>query len=170
MSSVKFSFSRKMSIAAASVVACTLSLGAVPGTSQSAVAAVPANQAARSAVALAVNSAGGYAFYRGQGDAVYLRTVRNGIWSAQAGLGGRIIGAPSAAVAGNSTVAVGARGTDNALWVRTLSNGTWGPWRSWGGSMSTSPALAGASDGSIYAVIRGSDGSVLAAVRTSGVP
>ena len=158
-----------MRIAAVAVVAGAFGLGMVPGTSQPAQAAVPANQAARSAVALAVNSAGGgYAFYRGQGDAVYLRTVRNGAWSAQTSLGGTIIGAPSAAVAGNSTVVVGARGTDNALWVRTLSSGTWGPWRSWGGSMSASPALAGASDGSIYAVIRGSDGSVLAAIRTPG--
>jgi peptidoglycan/xylan/chitin deacetylase (PgdA/CDA1 family) len=151
------------------MVAGALWLGAVPGTSQPAVAAVPANQAARSALALAVNSAGdGYGFYRGQGDAVYLRTVRNGVWSAQAGLGGTIIGAPSATITGTSTVLVGARGTDNALWVRTLSNGTWGPWQRWGGSMSASPALAGASDGSIYAVSRGSDGSVLAAVRTPG--
>ena len=170
MSSVQSSFSRsrKMGIAAACVAAGAFGLGAMPGTSQ-ALASVPASQAARSAVALAVDPAGsGYAFYRGQGDAVYLRTVRNGTWSAQAGLGGTIIGAPSAAVAGNSTVVVGARGTDNALWVRTLSNGTWSGWRSWGGSMSASPALAGASDGSIYAVIRGPDGSLLAAVMAPG--
>lgn len=171
MSSVQSSFSRsrKMGIAAACVAAGAFGLGVMPGTSRPALASVPANQAARSAVALAVDPAGsGYAFYRGQGDAVYLRTVRNGTWSAQAGLGGTIIGAPSAAVAGNSTMMVGARGTDNALWVRTLSNGIWGPWQSWGGSMSASPALAGASDGRIYAVIRGPDGSVLAAARAPG--
>jgi len=164
-----FSRSRKIGIAAVCAAAGAFGLGVLPGTSQPALAAFPANQAARSAVALAVDSAGsGYAFYRGQGDAVYLRTVRNGTWSAQTSLGGAITGAPSAAVAGNSTVLVGARGTDNALWVRTLSNGTWGPWRTWGGSMSASPALAGASDGSVYAVSRGSDGSVLAAARTPG--
>ena len=171
MSSMQYSFSRfrKISIAAACVAVGAFGLGVMPGISQPALAAVPANQAARSAVALAAGPAGGgYAFYRGQGDAVYLRTVRNGTWSAQAGLGGTIIGAPSATVAGNSTVVVGARGTDNALWTRTLSNGTWGPWRSWGGSMSASPALAGASDGSIYAVIRGADGSLLAAAMAPG--
>ncbi len=169
MSSTQLSFSRKLGIAATCVAAGALGLGVVPGTSQAAPTAVPANQAARSAVALAVNLAGsGYAFYRGQGDAVYLRTVRNGAWSAQAGLGGTIIGAPSGTVAGNSTVVVGARGTDNALWVRTLSNGTWSAWRSWGGSMSASPALAGASDGSVYAVIRGADGSLLAARGAPG--
>jgi len=164
VSSVQSSFSRKMSIAAASVAIGVFGLGVTPGTGRAALGAVPANQAARSAVALAVGPAGGgYAFYRGQDDAVYLRTVRNGAWSAQAGLGGKIIGAPSATITGNSTVVVGARGTDNALWTRTLSNGTWSGWRNWGGSMSASPALAGASDGSLYAVIRGPDGSLLAA-------
>ena len=65
-------------------------------------------------------------------------------WSAQAGIGGAIIGAPAAAaVVVGSAVVVGARGTDNALWVRTLSNGTWGPWRSWGGNLSASPAITG---------------------------
>jgi hypothetical protein len=60
-----------------------------------------ANQAARSAVALAIDPAGtGYAFYRGQDDAVYLRTVRNGTWSAQTSLGGTIIGTPAAAITG----------------------------------------------------------------------
>ena len=171
MSSIQSAFSRfrKIGIAAACVAVAAFGLGVMPGISRPALAAVPANQAARSAMALAVDPAGsGYAFYRGQGDAVYLRTVRNGTWSAQAGLGGTIIGAPSAAVAGNSTVVVGARGTDNALWTRTLSNGTWSAWRSWGSSMSASPALAGASDGSIYAVIRGSDGSLLAAAMAPG--
>jgi peptidoglycan/xylan/chitin deacetylase (PgdA/CDA1 family) len=161
--------SRKRSIAAASVAVAAFGPGLLPGTGQAAPAAVPANQAARSAVALAVDPPGtGYAFYRGQGDAVYLRTVRNGTWSSQTSLGGTIIGAPSATVVGNSTVAVGARGTDNALWVRTLRNGSWGPWQKWGGSLSASPALAGVSDGSIYAAVRSPDGSVLAALRTPG--
>lgn len=165
MSSIQLPFSRKARIAAACVAAGAFGFGVVPGASRAALAAVPANQAAWSALALAVTPTGsGYAFYRGQDDGVYLRTVRNGTWSAQAGLGGTIIGAPSATVAGNSAVAIGARGTDNALWVRTLSNGTWGSWQRWGGSMSASPALAGASDGSTYAVVRGSDGSLLAAV------
>jgi peptidoglycan/xylan/chitin deacetylase (PgdA/CDA1 family) len=169
MSSIKSSFPRKMSIAAASVAIGAFGLGVMPGTTQPALAAVPANQAARSAVALAVDPAGtGYAFYRGQDDAVYLRTVRNGTWSAQASLGGRIIGAPSATVAGSSTVVVGARGTDNALWVRTLSNGAWGPWRSWGGRMSASPALAAAGDGGIYAFSRGSSGSMQTATMAPG--
>jgi peptidoglycan/xylan/chitin deacetylase (PgdA/CDA1 family) len=158
-----------MSIAAVSVAVGAFGLGVLPDTGPAALAAVPANQAARSAMALAVNSAGsGYAFYRGQGDAVYLRTVRSGTWSAQTSLGGTIIGTPSATVGGSSTIVVGARGTDNALWVRTLSNGTWSPWRSWGGSLSASPALAGVSDGSVYAAVRGPDGSVLAAARTPG--
>jgi hypothetical protein len=55
-----------------------------------AVEAVPANQAATSAVALAAES-GGFddAFYRGQDGAVYQRTFRDGVWSAQtASVGG----------------------------------------------------------------------------------
>ena len=120
---------------------------------------------------LAVDAAGtGYASYRGQDDAVYLRTVRNGSWSAQTRLGGTIIGAPAATApaatapaataAGGSTVVVAARGTDNALWVRTLSNGAWGPWRGWGGTMSASPAIAGASTGRIDAFSRGPNGAL----------
>jgi peptidoglycan/xylan/chitin deacetylase (PgdA/CDA1 family) len=158
-----------MSILAACAAAGAFGVGVTPAATQAARASVAANQAPRSAVALATDSAGtGYAFYRGQGDAVYLRTVRNGTWSAQASLGGTIIGAPAAAVAGSSTVVVGARGTDNALWVRALSNGAWGPWRNWGGSMSASPALAGASEGSVYAVNRGPAGALWAAAVAPG--
>jgi hypothetical protein len=98
---------------------------------------------------------------------VYPWTVRDGTWSAQISLGGTIIGAPSAAIAG-SAVVVGARGTDNAPWVRTLSNGTWGPWRSWGGTMSASSAIAGASDGHVYAFSRGPAGSLWTATMAPG--
>ena len=103
---------------------------------------------------------------------MYLRTVRNGTWSAQAGIGGTIIGAPApapaAAVAGGSAVVVGARGTDNALWVRTLSNGTWGPWRSWGGNLSASPAITGAADGRVEAFSRGPGGALWARSMSPG--
>ena len=155
---------RMASLAAACLAAATFGTGAVPAAAQppghAALAAVSASQAARSAVALAVDSAGtGYAFYRGQDDAVYLRTVRNGSWSAQTSLGGTIIGAPAASVAGPA-VLVAARGTDNALWVRTLSNGAWGPWRSWGGTMSASPAIVGLDHGRIEAFSRGPNGAL----------
>ena len=168
MTSVQSSSFRKMRILAACVAAGAFGAGVMPAATQTALAAVAANQPARSAVALAIDPAGtSYAFYRGQDDAVYLRTVRNGTWSAPASLGGTIVGAPSAAMAGPAVV-VGARGTDNALWVRTLSSGTWGPWRSWGGTMSASPAIAGASDGRVYAVSRGPAGSLWTATMASG--
>jgi hypothetical protein len=97
MSSVKFSSLRKMSILVACMAAGALGVGVMPAVTQTARAAVPASQPPRSAVALAIDSGGtGYALFRGQGDAVYLRTVRNGAWSAQASLGGTIIGAPAA--------------------------------------------------------------------------
>src|SRR5450755_736211 len=153
-------------LAVACLVAAALGAVAIPaaaqGSGRAALAAVSANpaQAARSAVALAVDPAGtGYAFYRGQADAVYVRTVRSGSWSAQTNLGGTIIGAPAATVAG-SAVLVAARGTDNALWVRTLTNGTWSPWRSWGGTMSASPAIAGASTGRVDAFGRAPRGGL----------
>ena len=168
MSSVQSSSFRKLSIFTACLAAGAFGVGVLPAATQTARAAVAADQAARSTVALAIDSAGtGYAFYRGQDDAVYLRTVRNGAWSVQASLGGTIIGAPAVAIAG-STVVVGARGTDSALWVRTLSNGTWGAWRSWGGTMSASPAMAGASDGRVYAFSRGPAGSLWTAVMAPG--
>ena len=171
MSSLQISSLRRASVLAACVATGALGIGVLPAAG-TALAAVAQNQAPRSAVALATDPAGtGYAFFRGQGDALYLRTVRNGTWSGQTSLGGTIVGAPAAAFAtmiGTPTVVVGARGTDNALWVRTLRNGTWSGWRSWGGSMSASPALAGASDGSIYAAVRGPDGSLLAAAMEPG--
>lgn len=169
MSSLQLASFRKTGALAACAAAGTFGLGVLPAASGTALAAVAANQAPRSAVALAIDSAGtGYALFRGQGDAVYLRTVRNGSWAGQTSLGGAIIGAPAAAIAGNSTVVVGARGTDSALWVRTLSKGTWSPWRSWGGHMSASPALAGASDGRVYAFSRGLAGSLQTATMAPG--
>ena len=168
MSSLQFSSLRKTSILAACVAAGAFGIGVMPAA-RTAQAAVTPNQAPRSAVALAIDPAGtGYGFFRGQGDALYLRTVRNGTWSGQTSLGGTIIGAPAAAIAGDSTVVVGARGTDSALWVRTLSNGSWSPWRSWGGRMSASPALAGASDGRVYAFSRGPSGSLQTATMAPG--
>ena len=70
-----------------------------------AVEAVPANQAATSAVALAAEP-GGFddAFYRGQDGAVYQRTFRDGVWSAQTSIGGKIVGVPAAALARTTLV------------------------------------------------------------------
>ncbi len=164
MNGARRSSFRMACLAAAGLATVTFGAGAVTAVAResgrAAVAAVAANQPPRSATALAVDAAGvGYVFYRGQDDAVYLRTVRNGSWSAQTSLGGTIIGSPAAAVAGPGVV-VAARGTDNALWVRTLSNGVWGAWRSWGGTMSASPAVAGASDGRTDAFSRGPNGAL----------
>ena len=79
MSSVQPSSFRKMRILAACVVAGACGAGVMPAATQTALAAVAANQAPRSAVTLAIDPAGtGYAFYRGQDNAVYLRTVRDG--------------------------------------------------------------------------------------------
>jgi hypothetical protein len=105
-----------------------LALSAAPsGVSASrplAVQAVAANQAATSAVALVADPGGfDHAFYRGQDGAVYQRTLRDGVWSAETSIGGRIVGAPSAALAQSSLVAA-ARGTDAALWLNINRNGT----------------------------------------------
>jgi len=76
MSSLQSSSYRKTSILAACVVAGAFGVGVMPAASGTALAAVTPNQAARSAVALAIDPAGtGYAFFRGGDDAVYLRTV-----------------------------------------------------------------------------------------------
>jgi len=151
--------------ATACLAAGALAAGSVTAAAQQSSAraapAVAANQAATSSVALAVDSADtAFGLYRGQDDAVYMRTFRDGAWSAQTSIGGKIIGSPAVTIAGASTVVVAARGTDNALWVRMMSNGTWGPWRSWGGSMSASPAIAGASNGRVDAFNRGPAGAL----------
>jgi peptidoglycan/xylan/chitin deacetylase (PgdA/CDA1 family) len=121
------------------------------------VQAVPANQAATSAVALAADPAGfDHAFYRGEDGAVYQRTFRDGVWSAQTSIGGKIVGAPAAALAG-TTLVVAVRGTDGALWLRMNNAGTWGPWRSLGGVLSAAPAVVGDLAGRTDVFVRGSD-------------
>ncbi|MGE5292418.1 MAG: polysaccharide deacetylase family protein [Micromonosporaceae bacterium] len=159
-------FLRKTCVTVACLTTALFGLAALPAAarqaSQAAVAAVPANQAAKAAVALAFDANGnGFAFYRGESDAVYMRTFfGDQPWSGQAGIGGTIVGAPAAAVARTSTLLVAARGSDNALWVRARTNGTWGSWASWGGNLSASPAIIGASDGRIDVYARGTDNAL----------
>jgi peptidoglycan/xylan/chitin deacetylase (PgdA/CDA1 family) len=146
-------------IASLSLLALALSI--IPngrsGATPSAARAVPANQATTSAVALAADPTGfDYGFYRGEDGAVYQRTFRDGVWSAQSSIGGRIVGAPSATLAG-TTLVVAARGTDGAVWLRMSHSGTWGPWQSAGGVLSAAPAVAASPDGRIDVFARGSD-------------
>jgi peptidoglycan/xylan/chitin deacetylase (PgdA/CDA1 family) len=130
------------------------------GAERSAAQAAPANQASTSAVALAADPSGlDHAFYRGQDGAVYGRTFRDGAWSAESSIGGRIVGAPSATLA-QTTLVVGARGTDGGLWLNLNSNGTWGGWQSVGGVLSAAPAVVGGADGRIDVFVRGTDDSL----------
>jgi peptidoglycan/xylan/chitin deacetylase (PgdA/CDA1 family) len=130
------------------------------GAEPSAAQVAPAEQAATSAVALAADPSGlSHAFYRGQDGAVYGRTFRDGAWSGESSIGGRIVGAPSAALA-QTTLVVGARGTDGALWLNINSNGTWGGWQSVGGVLSAAPAVVGGGDGRIDVFVRGTDDSL----------
>jgi peptidoglycan/xylan/chitin deacetylase (PgdA/CDA1 family) len=165
---------RTAGIAAACAAVGVAGLSAAPAaarqSSPAAAAAVAANQAARSAVAMVTDASGnGFAFYRGQGDAVYMRTISGGGWSQQSSIGGVIVGAPAAAITRNGVI-VAARGTDGALWLREMSQGTWGPWRSWGGALSTSPAITGASDSRIDVFARGTDGVLWTRTRPGGKP
>jgi hypothetical protein len=174
---LKWRFSPHQLRKALAVTACTAAaltgLAAAPGAAAQApgaAAAVPPAQAPRSAVALAFDPAGtGFAFYRGVDKAVYMRTFRGTrpTWSAQSRLGGGIVGAPAAAVAG-TTVIVAARGTDNALWLRMRHNGTWGRWTSWGGGLTSSPAISGTRGGRIDVFVRGTDGAVWTRVLPAG--
>ncbi|HEX6568012.1 MAG TPA: polysaccharide deacetylase family protein [Acidimicrobiales bacterium] len=137
-----------------------VTLATVPGPSgaepSAAAQAPPANQAPTSAVALAADPTGfDYAFYRGQDGGVYQRSVRDGVWSAQTSLGGKIVGAPSAALA-RTTLVLAVRGTDGALWLRTAQQGSWGGWQKLGGVLSAAPAVVGHADGRIDVFVRGS--------------
>ena len=140
--------------------ATIMGLAAVPAaaTRSAAAGAVPPNQAPRSAVAVAFDSTGsGFAFYRGQDHAIYMRSLFGArAWSAQTRVGGYIRGAPSAAVA-RTTLVVAGRGTDNTLRLRMMHNGVWSHWSNWGGTLSASPAITGTSSGRIDAFIRGAD-------------
>ena len=140
-----------------------------PSTAQaSAAQAAPANQAATSAVALAADPGGlVHAFYRGQDGAVYRRELRDGAWSAQTSIGGRIVGAPSAALA-RTTLVVAARGTDSALWLRMRSGSSWGPWQRLGGVLSAAPAVVGHPDGRIDVFVRGSADNLWTRTRPAG--
>src|SRR5579875_2761002 len=88
---------RKVLAKGAGLGLAMLAIPAVPAVTgrARAAAAQPTDpdQAARSAVALAADPGGSdAALYRGQGDAVYLRWMRQGTWSAQSSLGGVIVG------------------------------------------------------------------------------
>jgi len=164
---------RRVLIAFACTAAVT-GLTAIPAAASPATAGAPAaappNQAPRSAVALAFDSTGsGFAFYRGQDNAVYMRTFRGNTWSAQRRIGGAIVGAPAAAVA-RTTVVVAARGTHNTLRLRMMHNGTWGQWTSWGGTLSASPAITGGRDGRIDAFVRGADNALWTRTLRPGHP
>jgi peptidoglycan/xylan/chitin deacetylase (PgdA/CDA1 family) len=126
-------------------------------TSPAAAQAVGPDQAPTSAVAVAQDPGGfAHAFYRGQDTSVLARTVRDGVWSEPTSVGGWIIGAPSAGLAG-STLVVAGRGVDSALWVRMNRNGTWSDWQTLGGILSAAPAVAARPDGGIDAFVRGRD-------------
>jgi peptidoglycan/xylan/chitin deacetylase (PgdA/CDA1 family) len=147
----------KTVLALVSVLLLALSAAAaVPSTAGArTLQAVPANQAATSAVALAADPGGlDYAFYRGQDGAVYQRTFRDGVWSAQTSIGGKVVGAPAAALA-RTTLVVAVRGTDGALWLRMNDAGMWGPWRSLGGVLSAAPAITSDPAGHIDVFVRG---------------
>lgn len=157
---------------AVACVAAGAALTAAPAAaiaSSAAATVVAANQAARSAIAMAIDANGnGFAFYRGQGDAVYMRTISGGIWSQQSSIGGVIVGAPAAAIVPDGVI-VAARGTDSAIWLREMHNRTWGPWHSWGGILSASPAITAAGD-RIDVFGRGADGALWTRTMPSGVP
>lgn len=168
-------FSLRPLRAALAVTACAVAglagLAVLPAAaSPAAPAAVSPNQAPRSAAALAFGPGGtGYAFYRGADNAVYLRTFTGSApaWSAQAGIGGVIVGAPAAAFSG-TTLVLAARGTDNALWVRMLQNGAWGRWASWGGTLTSSPAVSGMPSGRADVFARGADNAIWTRTLAAG--
>jgi peptidoglycan/xylan/chitin deacetylase (PgdA/CDA1 family) len=108
-----------------------------------------------------------HAFYRGQDGAVYERTFRDGVWSAQTGIGGKIVGAPAAAFAG-TTLIVAVRGTDGALWLKMNSQGTWSGWQNLGGVLSAAPAVTGGTDGRIDVFVRGSNNRLYTRTRPFG--
>ena len=144
------------------VRAAVAALSAVP-----AAAAVPAAPAPTSAVALAAGATGSdEVFYRGDDGSVRLRTHRDGVWSGETSLGGRIVGAPAAAVAGDAVVVVG-RGSDDAAWSRTRTQGVWGGWQRIGGGLSAAPAVA-AGPGGVDAPVCGADDGLWTAGLAAG--
>lgn len=130
--------------------------------------AVPANQAPTSAVALAPDPGGfDHAFYRGEDRALYARTVRDGIWSAESTLGGEVVGAPSATLAGTALV-VGVRGTDGHLWLKTNQGGSWSGWQNLAGVLTAAPAVVGHPDGRIDVFARGTTNQLHTRTRPPG--
>lgn len=128
------------------------------------------DQAPASAIALAAEPSGfDFAFYRGQDGAVYHRIFRDGLWSAETTIGGRIVGAPAAAYVGTTLVVAG-RGTDNALWLRIRQGGVWGPWHTLGGELTAGPAVTASPDGRIDVFARGADNGLWTRSMPSGGP
>jgi peptidoglycan/xylan/chitin deacetylase (PgdA/CDA1 family) len=122
---------------------------------------VPGNQAATSAAALASGTDGSaLVVYRGLDDGVYRRTFRNGTWSAQASLGGVIIGAPAVTALPGGGFIVAGRGTNGALWIRRFEAGTWRPWQSLSGVLSAAPAIVSTPGGRIDVFVRGTNNAL----------
>jgi peptidoglycan/xylan/chitin deacetylase (PgdA/CDA1 family) len=137
-------------------------LVAVPsGTAPVQAIEVSSNQAATSATALASGADGStLVVYRGLDDGVYYRTFRDGTWSAQAGLGGVIVGAPAVTALPGGGYIVAGRGATGALLIRRSEAGTWLPWQSLGGVLSAAPAIVSAPDGRIDVFGRGTNNAL----------
>jgi peptidoglycan/xylan/chitin deacetylase (PgdA/CDA1 family) len=98
-------------------------------------------------------------FYRARDASVAHRTWTDSAWSSVDSLGGRIIGPPAAAMAGD-TLWVFGRGLDHALWAGSLSGDAWGGWQRVGGALTSGPAATGWTDGQVTVVVRGVDDTV----------
>lgn len=131
-------------------VASVLPAGS-PATAQPALAYDP--------VARATNLA-----YRSRSGSVLLRAFVDGVWSAPADLGGKIVGAPGLAQAG-VLLSVFGRGTDGALWGKFRAATGWSSWQGLGGVLSAGPAAAGWSDGRVDVFVRGTDDALWTRTR-----
>jgi spore germination protein YaaH len=78
-------------------------------------------------------------------------------FSNTASVGGRAIGAPSAASWSTGRLDVVVRGTDNQLWHDFNTGGGWNLWEPLGGRISTSPAVVSWGPGRLDVFARGTD-------------
>jgi peptidoglycan hydrolase-like protein with peptidoglycan-binding domain len=103
--------------------------------------------------------------FRGQNNAVYLRTGAPGSWSGWRKVGGKTWWAPALATDAAGRLHVFFTGVaDHAVWTRTLDAGSWSKWSKVGGTSANPPAATPVGTG-IYLAVTGTDGIVRASLR-----
>lgn len=119
--------------------------------------------------AATVTAAGVHVFARANSGPLTERTQSSGSWTGAAGLGGVLIGSPTATSVDATTSAAFVIGTDNAVWEQTITDaGAIGGWTSIAGVATSRPGASAGSNGVVTVAVRGTDSAGWIRQQTAG--